>query len=100
MRGPHSTGLYRLDVLDQPRKPSDARIVHLQAFDTTGTRQRILRGDGHNYLTYLLSVDRIYELVDEETGFRKIISFQSKPVSQNGSQFAYVLNCIPYTSLS
>ena len=59
--------------------PCDARKVKLDAFDTTDERQKILRGDGHDYLSYLLHNERTYEVVCEEKHFKKTISW-SKPV--------------------
>jgi hypothetical protein len=78
LAGGRPTELYRLDVLYHATAPCDARKVRLDAFDTTDERQKILRGDGHDYLSYLLHKERTYEVVCEEKHFKKTISW-SKP---------------------
>jgi hypothetical protein len=73
------TSLYQLDVLHHPKAPCDVREVRLDVFDTTDRREKISRGDGHTYLTFILHKERTYEIVDDH-GFSKQISWISKAV--------------------
>jgi len=77
--GGHPATLYRLDVLQHPSLPCDARTTKIEAFDTTEQREKISRGSGHHYLSFLLSRERTYEVVCDEKGFSKNISWLSQP---------------------
>ena len=73
------TNLYQLDVLHHPKAPCDVREVRLDVFDTTDRREKVSRGGGHTYLTFILHKERTYEIVDGR-GFSKRVYWISKAV--------------------